>query len=97
METQAAKADTPMNNIGEQTETVPGRVWGWYAELQLQLAEHQGHRIHNRQAFLDATACDGIRRLHTLANRWWSMFDLTPKRLAECLIDGHAPRYAQRR
>lgn len=73
------------------------RTWGVYARRTYELAQRRGHQVYDRRAFEDAVAADGMRRLSDLAARWASLFVLTPERLAECLVDGEAPRYCQRR
>lgn len=75
---------------------MPKTVWGFYAARVYDLEQRNGHRIHDRKRFEETVAVDGIRRLSELANRWWQEWDLTPARLAECLIDGNV-RYANRR
>lgn len=73
------------------------RTWGLYARRSYQLAQRKGLRVFDQQAFEDACAVDGIRRLTDLAEKWCEWWVLTPERLAECLIDMRAPSYAQRR
>jgi hypothetical protein len=76
---------------------MPPSVWGWYAARVVEQLERQGLPVVHRRAFEDAVAADGLRRLREQAERWWSMFDVTPARLAEALVDETAPRYAKRR
>ncbi len=75
----------------------PPRVWGLYAARSYELAQRTGHQVHDRRAFEDAVALDGLRRLSDLAERWLTDFVLTPERLAESLVDGHVSRYVERR
>ena len=75
----------------------PARVWGLYASRTYDLAQRTGHQVHDRRAFEDAVALDGLRRLSELAERWLAMFVLSPERLAESLVDGHVSRYVERR
>ncbi len=76
--------------------SVPLRLWGVYARRVYQ-RECRRRRIYDQRAFEDAVAADGMRRLSVVAERWWAMFVVDERRLAECLIDGTAPRYATRR
>lgn len=75
---------------------VPDMTWGWYAARTYEQAQRQGHQVHDRKAFEEAVAADGMRRLSDQAEKWWQTYELTPVRLAECLIDGQV-RYARRR
>ena len=77
--------------------TVPKSTWGIYATRVWELEQRKGHQIHDRNRCEEAVACDGIRRLTDQAVDWWTQFDLTPYRLAEALVDGKPPRYAERR
>lgn len=77
--------------------TLPARLWGIYARRVYEHEQRKGRVIHDQQAFEDAVALDGMRRLDREAERLWAMFVLSPVRLAECLIDGNPPRYAERR
>lgn len=76
---------------------MPPSVWGHYASRTYARCQRNGHQIHDRARFEESVACDGIRRLSGLAELWWRTFELTPVRLAEALIDGKPPVYAQRR
>ena len=77
--------------------TLPTRLWGIYARRVYEREQRAGRTVHDQRAFEDAVAVDGMRRLAALADRWWTVFVLSPTRLAECLIDESPPRYAQRR
>ena len=76
---------------------VPPRTWGILAARSYELAQRKGHQVHDRRAFEDAVALDGMRRLYELAEHWMATFHLTPERLAECLVDGSVSRYVERR
>ena len=73
------------------------RTWGVYARRSYELAQRRGHPVYDRQAFEDAVATDGMRRLYELAEHWMTTFHLTPERLAECLVDGSVSRCVERR
>lgn len=77
--------------------SVPPRTWGHYAAFTYQQAQRAGHKVYNRERFEETVALDGIRRLSELAARWWAMFVLDERRLAQALVDGQPPRYVQRR
>lgn len=77
--------------------TVPPRTWGYYARFAWERQQRTGPRVYDRKAFEESVAVDGMRRLSEQAERWLAMFDVDERRLAAALVDGHAPRYVQRR
>jgi len=77
--------------------TVHPKTWGLYAAAVYEVAQRKGHRVFDRRGFEDSVAVDGMRRLSEQAETWTAMFpELTPRRLAEALVDGHPPRYLER-
>lgn len=77
--------------------TVPANTWGYVAARVYEVEQRKGRRVYDRRRFEDAVAVDAIRRYSDLAEHWLRLFDVTPARLAEALVDGMAPRYATRR
>jgi len=74
---------------------VPGEVWIHYANLML--AKQPAGTVKQPVAWKRRTKENAKLELADQAARWWDMFRVTPRHLAECLIDGHAPRNAPRR
>jgi hypothetical protein len=67
---------------------VPDDVWTAYADLKLA----QQTNVRNAGPWKTRTAANARVELADQAARWWHMFELTPRRLAEALVDGNAPR-----
>lgn len=80
------------NSRGPVDNSVPSETWDAYAELRLR---RQGD-VSNPVPWKRSTAANARSELGDLAALWWREFDLTPRRLAECLMDGQV-RNAQRR
>lgn len=77
----------------ELSTVVPDETWDHYADLKLaQQTDVRNASSWKRTCKRNAKVEEGH-----LAERWWSMFELTPRRLAECLVDGQAPRNVNRR
>jgi hypothetical protein len=74
---------------------VPDETWAAYAELRLH--KEPAGKVQNPTKWKAATARNARLELIEQATRWWTMFDLTPRRLAECLADDTAPRNVPRR
>lgn len=73
------------------------RVWSYYALRIYELEQRKGVKVHDRKAFEEAVAVDGIRRLSDQAKKWDGMFVADDRRLAEWLVDGKPSPYAMRR
>lgn len=74
-------------------DNVPQETWDAYAELMLRKA---GNHVDHPVPWKQTCALNAQRELGDKAARWWGDFDLTPRRLAECLMDGQI-RNVQRR
>jgi len=74
------------------TGGVPNETWDAYAELKLR---QQGN-VKNPGPWKRSTATNARTELGEQAQRWWHDYVLTPRRLAECLLDGQI-RNVQRR
>jgi len=74
---------------------VPDEVWIHYANLML--AKQPAGTVKQPVAWNRRTKENAKLELGDKAARWWDMFRVTPRHLAECLIDGHPPRNAPRR
>ena len=72
-------------------------MWGHYAAAVYELEQRKGVKVHDRRGFEEAVAVDGMRRKSDLASRWWEMFVVDERRLAEWLVDETPSRYATRR
>lgn len=72
---------------------VPDETWHAYAEIRLR----QQTNVKNPGPWKTRTANNARLELADQATTWWHMFDITPRRLAEALADGQAPRGAKRR
>jgi hypothetical protein len=72
-------------------------VWGCYAARVYLQAQRTGHQVHDRRAFEDAVALDGMRRLSEQALGWLTGFVLSEERLAEALADGKLHPMVERR
>lgn len=76
-------------------DEIPAETWDRYAQIKLD--QQPPGQVKNRTKWL-ATARANARAEHgETALRWWRTFELTPHRLAECLVDGQAPRNVPRR
>jgi hypothetical protein len=73
---------------------VPDETWDHYAQLKL---DQQTTTIRNPGPWKAKCRRNAQTELAGQAERWWAMFELTPQRLAACLVDGKAPRNATRR
>lgn len=76
-------------------DDVPAEVWTHVAELKLAL-EPAGS-VRSPTPWKHKCATNARTELAEQAGRWWHMFDLTPYRLAQALVDGQAPRNIARR
>ena len=81
------------DSTGPVDNSVPDEVWDVVAELKLR---RQSDVIKNPVPWKRSTALNARSEWGDLAALWWHEFDLTPRRLAECLMDGQV-RNAQRR
>lgn len=77
--------------------TVPAKTWGHYARRVYELEQRKGTRVYDRARFEESVAVDGLRRLGEQAERWWRLFRVDERRLAEWLVDGRPSVYAERR
>lgn len=75
------------------TSSVPDETWDHYAKLKL----GQQTGIRNPQPWLAKCRRNARTELEEQAQTWWAMFELDPRRLAQALVDGHAPRNVPRR
>jgi hypothetical protein len=66
------------------TGDVPDETWDAYAELKLRSTGN----VKNPGPWKRTTAQNARTELGDQASRWWHDFELTPRRLAECLMDG---------
>jgi len=78
---------------GNAASAVPEETWDAYAELKLR---SEGN-IRNPVPWKRTCKANAKTELGQQAQAWWAMFELTPRRLAECLADGQAPRNVPRR
>lgn len=79
----------------QRISAVPADVWHEYAELRYQ--REPAGSVRSPTPWKRRTAANARVELGESAARWWDQFELTPRRLAECLIDGRAPRNVPRR
>lgn len=76
-------------------DEIPAATWKRYAELKL---ERQRPGSVNNETSWKRTAARNARTEHLeQAQAWWRAFDISPERLAECLIDGRPPAVMYRR
>ena len=80
---------------GTANGTVPAEVWDAYAEIRLR-AEPPG-TIRHPTRWKATTKANARAELAQQASDWWATFEISPRRLAEALIDGTAPRNTPRR
>lgn len=85
------EADPPVDN---PTGDVPAETWTHYAQLRL---KQQTTTIANPAAWKRKTARNAQLEHGAQAAHWWATYDITAHRLAQCLVDSHAPRHAPRR
>lgn len=86
-------ADHPPEEDDEiSTGNVPAETWKRYAELKLE--REPAGTVRSAGPWKRKTAATAKTEHGEQAERWWAMFDITARRLAECLIDGRAPRNA---
>lgn len=74
---------------------VPDEVWIHYAELML--AKQSVGTISQPAAWKRKTRTNANLEHGDRAAKWWDQYRLTPHQLAECLVDGRAPRGEYRR
>ncbi len=89
-------ADRPVDNPdddGTSAAAVPAETWDAYAEIKLRAETG----VRNPVPWKRTCAANARAELGDQAARWWAMFDIPPRRLAEALVDGVAPRGAPRR
>lgn len=81
-----------------QAATVPPATWQRFAEIKLdsELRRKPGS-INNETGWKRTTRENAEIEHRAQAARWWAEYDITPHRLAECLIDGKAPGPQYRR
>lgn len=77
------------------TGDVPEKAWAHYADLKF--TRQPPGKVSNAVAYKLTTAENARIELAEQATRWWHDYDITPQRLAECLIDGKAPSQQYRR
>jgi len=85
--------EQPVDDDDLSTGVVPDETWDAYAEIRYAAQTN----VKNPGPWKARTADNARTELADQATRWWHMFELTPRRLAECLADGQAPRNAPRR
>ena len=76
-------------------DDVPAATWQRYAELKLQ--RQKPGSVTNETSWKRTTAKNARTEHADTAARWWQLYDISPQRLAECLIDGRAPADHYRR
>lgn len=86
-------AGHPVDDGQISTGDVPEETWNAYAEIRLRA---EGN-VRNPVPWKRTCVRNAKTELGEQAATWWAMFDLTPRRLAECLADGQAPRNVPRR
>jgi len=74
---------------------VPDAVWDAFAELRLR--QQPAGSVRSPSGFKRTAKRNAKAELAEQAALWWAMFDITPRRLAEALADGTAPRGVPRR
>lgn len=86
----------PVENPDDDETTsspVPDEVWEHYADLRLA----QQTNVRNPGPWKATCRRNARVELAEQAASWWATFEITPYRLAQALIDGHAPRNVPRR
>lgn len=73
---------------------VPPETWEHFADLRLKM---QTGTIAKPEGWKRKTAKNAQLEHGANAARWWATYDISPYRLAQCLIDGQAPRHVRRR
>lgn len=73
----------------------PAETWDHYAQLMLDRQPPKS--VEKPRPWKTKTAENARIELGAQAGDWWLTFDVTPRRLAEWLIDGQPSRNAQRR
>lgn len=91
----SSSSDSRPNPQPVDDDDVPAEVWTHVAELKLAL-EPAGS-VRSPTPWKRKCATNARTELAEQAGRWWHMFDLTPYRLAQALVDGQAPRNIARR
>jgi hypothetical protein len=86
--THAASAE-PVDD-DESSSSVPEETWTHYADLRFEL-EPDGS-ISKPIPWKRKTARNAAAEQRVTAERWWSLFNVSPYRLAQALVDGRAPR-----
>jgi hypothetical protein len=74
---------------------VPGEVWVHFADIML--AKQPAGSVKQAVAWKRRTRENANLEHGDTAARWWRDYELTPRCLAECLVDGQAPRNEYRR
>lgn len=74
---------------------VPVATWQRYAQLKLE--RQKPGTVTNETSWKRSTAKNARTEHAETAARWLREYDITPQRLAECLIDGKAPGAQYRR
>ena len=86
----------PVDNPGD--DDVPAAVWEHYAQLKLvSELRRKPDSITNETSWKRTTSRNAKTEHGDTAARWWAEYDISPQRLAECLIDGKAPGSQYRR
>ncbi len=97
---------TPLSSSGNSRGTrppvdnpdddgIPAAVWTQVADLKLAL-EPAGS-VRSPGPWKRRCAENAKAELGEQAARWWAMFDIDPRRLAQALVDGKAPQHVPRR
>lgn len=75
----------------EAAGEVPDEVWDLFAEMRL---KQQTKEIKNPAGWKKSTIKNARKELGFNARRWWSTYNIPPRHLAECLVDGRPPKHA---
>lgn len=82
--------------VDNPTDGVPAETWDAYAEIKLRRQNETSDRVKNPVPWKRTIVVNAKAELGDLAAMWWTEYDITPRRLAECLMDGRI-RDVQRR
>lgn len=76
-------------------DDIPVATWQRYAQLKLE--RQKPGTVTNESSWRRTTSKNARTEHLEQAQHWWHEYDITPQRLAECLIDGKPPADMYRR
>lgn len=74
---------------GQDLPPVPGEVWDYFAEIRF--ARQDPSKIDSHSGWKRKTRENAVTEHDAQARRWWHTYEISTRRLAECLSDGKHP------